>query len=173
MAERFTRRSQKPLGAIPCGFESHLAHCLNKAASSGFIYLQTSDNIAVENPDGGDMDKPIKFTEKAIAKIKKDAEASEVPLEKIYLRIGITTITCCGFSYLLEFTREKMPNDFEMEVKGVRVLINRSFCSLFEDAEMDYVVTGNLLTTGLVFRNPNVRQICGCGETHPLDGEKS
>ena len=26
MAERQTRRSQKPLGATPCGFESHLRH---------------------------------------------------------------------------------------------------------------------------------------------------
>lgn len=119
------------------------------------------------------MDRPIKFTEKATAQIKKDAEIKGASLGEIYLRIGITAVTCCGFSYLLEFTREKMPTDFEMEVEGVRVLIDRSFCQLFEGAEMDYIVTGNLLTTGLVFRNPNVRQICGCGETHPLDGEKS
>lgn len=34
MAERFTRRSQKPMGAIPCGFESHLAYKMREVASA-------------------------------------------------------------------------------------------------------------------------------------------
>lgn len=117
------------------------------------------------------MEKPIRFTEKAIAKIKRDAEIVGASLGEIYLRIGIEAVTCCGFSYLLEFTHEKMPNDFEMEVGGVRVLMDRSFCSLFEDAEMDHVVTGDLQNTGLAIKNPNVRA-CGCARSHP-DGEKS
>lgn len=32
MAERFTRRSQKPMRATSCGFESHLAHDMKKSA---------------------------------------------------------------------------------------------------------------------------------------------
>lgn len=117
------------------------------------------------------MDKPIKFTEKAIARIKGDAEAKGASLSDTYLRIGIATVTCCGFSYLLEFTHEKTPNDFEIEVEGVRILIDRSFCPLFEGAEMDYVVAGDLQTTGLAIKNPNARA-CGCARSHP-DGEKS
>lgn len=119
------------------------------------------------------MEKPVRFTKKAVKEIKRKAEAMGTSLNDAYLRIGITAVTCCGISYLLEFTSEKGPDDFELEVDGIRILIDNDFCPLLEDAEMDYIVAGDLQKTGLTIKNPNAGRTCGCSRSHSADGEKS
>lgn len=79
------------------------------------------------------------------------------------IRIGIRTKGCSGLSYTLEFADEKGPFDEVLEDKGVTILIDPKATMFILGTEMDFVE--EKLTSGFVFRNPNEKGRCGCGES--------
>ena len=79
------------------------------------------------------------------------------------LRIGISTKGCSGLSYTVDFADEKGPFDEIVADKGVVVLIDPKAAMFIVGSEMDYVE--DKLNSGFVFRNPNEKGRCGCGES--------
>ena len=79
------------------------------------------------------------------------------------IRVGVNTKGCSGLSYTLEFADEKGPLDEVVETKGVTVLIDPKATMFIIGTEMDYVE--EKLQSGFVFRNPNEKGRCGCGES--------
>lgn len=79
------------------------------------------------------------------------------------VRIGVRTKGCSGLSYTLEFADEKGPFDEVVEDKGVTILIDPKATMFILGTEMDFVE--DKLTSGFVFRNPNEKGRCGCGES--------
>jgi len=83
--------------------------------------------------------------------------------DSVGVRIGVRTKGCSGLSYTLEFADEK--NDFDeiMEHDGVTILIDPKATMFILGTEMDFVE--GKLESGFVFRNPNEKGRCGCGES--------
>ena len=79
------------------------------------------------------------------------------------LRIGIRTGGCSGMAYEMAFAEEKAPLDEVVEDKGVRIYIDSRALMHLIGTEMDYVV--DKLQSGFVFKNPNEKGRCGCGES--------
>jgi iron-sulfur cluster assembly protein len=79
------------------------------------------------------------------------------------LRIGIKTRGCSGYSYAVEYASAKMQFDEVIEVDGATVLIDPAAVMFIIGSEMDYVE--DKFQTGFVFRNPNEKGRCGCGES--------
>lgn len=79
------------------------------------------------------------------------------------LRIGVRTGGCSGMSYTMEFTGEKKPFDEVVEDKGATVIIDSKAVMFLIGTEMDYV--DGKLQSGFVFKNPNEKSRCGCGES--------
>lgn len=79
------------------------------------------------------------------------------------LRVGIRKRGCSGMSYDVQFAREKLPLDEVVEDKGVTILIDPAAVMFLIGSEMDYV--DDTFQTGFVFRNPNEKARCGCGES--------
>jgi iron-sulfur cluster assembly protein len=79
------------------------------------------------------------------------------------LRVGVRTTGCSGMAYKLEFADAVLPEDHQFESHGVKVLVDPKSLQYIDGTELDYTREG--LNEGFKFRNPNVKDECGCGES--------
>ena len=79
------------------------------------------------------------------------------------LRIGVKKGGCAGMDYTMDYVTDLNPFDEVVEQDGARVLIAPMAQMFLIGTEIDYEV--DLLTAGFKFRNPNVAEACGCGES--------
>ena len=83
------------------------------------------------------------------------------------LRIGIKKGGCAGMEYTMEYVREINSMDEVVEIDGARVMIAPMAQMFLFGTEIDYETS--LLESGFKFRNPNVVDACGCGESIKFD----
>lgn len=83
------------------------------------------------------------------------------------LRIGVKKGGCAGMEYTMDYVTEVDPHDEVVEQAGARVMIAPMAQMFLFGTEIDYEVS--LLESGFKFRNPNVVDACGCGESIKFD----
>ena len=83
------------------------------------------------------------------------------------LRIGVKKGGCAGMEYTMDYVTERDPLDEVVEQDGARVMIAPMAQMFLFGTEIDYEVS--LLESGFKFRNPNVVDACGCGESIKFD----
>jgi iron-sulfur cluster assembly protein len=108
-----------------------------------------------------EMKAPISLTDAAAERVKALLDKRGKPSAGI--RIGVRTKGCSGMSYTLEYADEKSQFDEVVEQKGVTVLIDPKASMFIFGTEMDWVE--DKMQSGFVFRNPNEKGRCGCGES--------
>ena len=101
----------------------------------------------------------IKLTTTAVSQINKLMEANKY----FGLRVGVKKGGCAGMEYTMEYVTEPDQNDEIIEQDGVRVLIAPMAQMFLFGTEIDYETS--LLESGFKFKNPNVTEACGCGES--------
>lgn len=79
------------------------------------------------------------------------------------LRIGVKKGGCAGMEYTMDYVAEVDPNDEVVEKDGARVMIAPMAQMFLLGTEIDYETS--LLESGFKFKNPNVVEACGCGES--------
>jgi iron-sulfur cluster assembly protein len=79
------------------------------------------------------------------------------------IRIGVRSKGCSGMSYTLEFADKQEPMDEVVETAGIKLLIDPKASLFLIGTEMDY--EEEKLKSGFVFKNPNEKGRCGCGES--------
>jgi iron-sulfur cluster assembly protein len=79
------------------------------------------------------------------------------------LRVGVRTSGCSGMAYKLEFADQANAEDMQFESHGVTVFVDPKSLPYLQGTELDYAREG--LNEGFKFRNPNVKDECGCGES--------
>lgn len=83
------------------------------------------------------------------------------------LRIGVKKGGCAGMEYTMEYVSAVDPLDEVIEQDGARVMIAPMAQMFLFGTEIDYETS--LLESGFKFRNPNVVDACGCGESIKFD----
>lgn len=103
----------------------------------------------------------ITLTEAAAERVKTlMAKAND---GTIGLRVGVRARGCSGLSYTVEYATDIKRFEEVVEDKGVRVLVDPAATMFLVGSEMDYVE--DKMQSGFVFRNPNEKARCGCGES--------
>src|SRR5258705_186487 len=73
------------------------------------------------------------------------------------------TYGCSGMAYKLEFVDAPGPDDVQFESHGVKVVVDPKSLPYIDGTELDYTREG--LNEGFRFKNPKVKDECGCGES--------
>lgn len=121
--------------------------------------MTTQLNVSTRTPRH--RPPPFTLTEAAVARVKQLLEGRDRPA--VGLRVGVRSRGCSGLSYTIEFADAKDAKDEVVEAGGVTVLIDRKSTLFVLGTEMDFVV--DKLQSRFVFRNPNEKGRCGCGES--------
>ncbi len=104
----------------------------------------------------------ITITESAAGKIRQlMAEEPEGGIG--VLRVAIQGGGCSGFQYALGFDRGPQDGDNEIEMHGVKVVVDPFSAPYLTGSEIDYVDA--LMGAGFAINNPNVQAACGCGSS--------
>jgi iron-sulfur cluster assembly protein len=101
------------------------------------------------------------ISEAAAARVKELIAQRGKPTAGV--RIGVRTKGCSGLSYTLEYADAKGPMDEVVEAQGITLLVDPKATLFLIGTEMDYVE--EKLKAGFVFKNPNEKGRCGCGES--------
>jgi iron-sulfur cluster assembly protein len=104
--------------------------------------------------------QPVTLTEKAAEHVRNFLVKRG---KGVGLRVGVRTSGCSGMAYKLEFADAANADDHQFESHGVRILVDPKSLAYVEGTELDYTREG--LNEGFKFRNPNVKDECGCGES--------
>ncbi len=81
-------------------------------------------------------------------------------------RIGVKPTGCSGYQYVVETAESIGEGDTTFESKGVKIVVDKHSLHYLAGTELDYVREG--LNEGFRFRNPNVQETCGCGESFSI-----
>ncbi|MEZ7813512.1 MAG: iron-sulfur cluster assembly protein [Paracoccaceae bacterium] len=101
----------------------------------------------------------VTITPKAVAQIAVLMEKKQSK----GLRIGVKKGGCAGMEYTMDYVSEINPMDEMVEQNGARVMIAPMAQMFLFGTEIDYETS--LLESGFKFKNPNVTEACGCGES--------
>ncbi len=80
------------------------------------------------------------------------------------LRVGTRKSGCTGYAYDVDYADDVDDGDQVFESHGVKVVVDGVSLARIDGMEIDYV-RSSLLNQGFEFRNPNVKDTCGCGES--------
>jgi iron-sulfur cluster assembly protein len=80
------------------------------------------------------------------------------------LRLGTRKSGCSGFAYVVDYADSIDASDQVFESQGIKIVIDEKSLPYLDGMEIDYIKT-NGLNEGFEFNNPNVKNMCGCGES--------
>ncbi len=81
----------------------------------------------------------------------------------IGLKIGTKMSGCSGYAYVLDYADQQNEDDVVFEQHGVKLLIRPEDMEKLNGMTLDYVREG--INHSFKFNNPNVKGVCGCGES--------
>ena len=106
----------------------------------------------------------IDVTPEAADRIRVLLDQRETPSEGV--RVGVKSGGCSGLSYVIEYANEVQ--DFDEVVAlpddpDYKIIIDAKAVMYLMGSQMDYVE--EQWKSGFVFKNPNEKGTCGCGES--------
>lgn len=107
------------------------------------------------------MQPMLTLTDAAAERVKALIAKSQDPV--LGLRVAVDTKGCSGLTYRIEYAREQKTFEDVVEQKGVKLFIDPSAIMFLIGSEIDYAE--DKLQSGFVFKNPNEKGRCGCGES--------
>lgn len=85
----------------------------------------------------------------------------------IGLRLATKKSGCTGFAYVVDYADQVNEDDVVFEMHGVKLVVDKESLPLLDGMVVDYGKNG-ILNEGFEFKNPNVKDMCGCGESFSI-----
>ena len=82
------------------------------------------------------------------------------------LRLGVKKTGCSGWAYTVELADDIRTDDTVFEQDNVKIVITNDSLSFLDGSVIDFAAEG--LGSSFQFKNPNVTDECGCGESFTI-----
>lgn len=103
----------------------------------------------------------INLTPAAIKAVQRFIRGSETPV--VGLRLTVSGGGCSGLQYGMKLEADRIEDDMELEVDGVKLLVDPITLTMIDNVTIDFIDT--LTHTGFKFDNPNASAQCSCGSS--------
>lgn len=102
----------------------------------------------------------ITLTERAAAQVAKQLTKRGAGLG---LRLGVKKSGCTGYAYVVDYADNASDSDLIFEQHGVKVVISQDDLPHLNGITVDFRREG--ISEAFKFDNPNIKAMCGCGES--------
>ena len=103
----------------------------------------------------------ITVTDQAIAKIQDILREENNP--NLKLRVFVQGGGCSGMQYGFTLDEEQNEDDWDLEISGIRVLVDSMSGGYLQGATVDYKESN--YGSSFVIDNPQATTTCGCGSS--------
>lgn len=103
----------------------------------------------------------ITLTEAATTRVKTFMEANNAGV-----RLAVKSTGCSGYAYVVEYTDSINDDDIVYEQSGIKIIVKQDNLPYIDGMEIDYGKEG--LNENFMFKNPNAKATCGCGESFSI-----
>ena len=79
------------------------------------------------------------------------------------MRLGVKKTGCSGFAYVVELTSRVSDSDEIFDTDGVKIVVDKQILPMLDGTRIDFTRQG--LNEMFEYDNPNVKSLCGCGES--------
>lgn len=110
----------------------------------------------------------IEISDSAIERIKDMLAEQEIP--GMFLRLAVKPGGCSGFSYSMGLDDEESEADVYMDIKGVKVVVDKEELRYLNGLEIGFQESG--MSGGFTIHNPNAIATCGCGQSFRMRDEE-
>ncbi|KAJ4485484.1 hypothetical protein J3R30DRAFT_3283253 [Lentinula aciculospora] len=138
-------------------------------STEGFLPDASAPQTAAGPPPAPKADKPrpkLRATKAALSitleAVKRLQALQRGPTPQL-IRIGVRNKGCAGLSYHLEYVEKPEKFDEVVEQDGVKVIIDSKALFSIIGSEMEW--HEDALSSKFAFKNPNIKDACGCGES--------
>jgi iron-sulfur cluster assembly protein len=108
----------------------------------------------------------VNLTDRAAEKIR-ELQSTEPTGEAEVLRVAIQGGGCSGFQYGLGFDRGAVEGDHELELHGVRLVVDPFSAPYLTGSTIDWL--DGLQESGFKIDNPQATASCGCGHSFQVE----
>lgn len=102
----------------------------------------------------------LTVTETAGSKIKEMMASEEAAK---YLRVGVQSGGCSGFSYGMGFDQQIREGDLTLDQHGIQIVVDPESQKYLKGTVIDF--KQNMMGGGFTINNPNAVNTCGCGSS--------
>lgn len=103
----------------------------------------------------------IQISDTALERIQDMLQSEETP--DLFLRLGVDSGGCSGFSYGMGFDDEKSEADQELQIHGLKVVVDADSSKYLNGVQIDFKESA--MGGGFTIENPNASATCGCGSS--------
>ena len=103
---------------------------------------------------------PITLSETAADRVRRFLDARG---HGTGLRLAVKKTGCSGFAYVVDLEDEIGEGDRVFESHGVPVIVDSDTLTMVDGTHIDFAREG--LSETFTYDNPNVKSMCGCGES--------
>ena len=108
------------------------------------------------------MNNLLSITPNAAEQIKKIMSNAPEGMDSVV--IGVDKSGCSGYSYKIDFANSKEIQNFDLIYnEGAKVYVDPKATMYLLGSVMDFQM--DKLSSRFVFKNPNEKNTCGCGES--------
>ncbi len=103
----------------------------------------------------------LNVTDNCVQKVRELIQEEGNP--DLKLRVFVQGGGCSGFQYGFTFDELKNDDDFDLDIQGIKFVVDSISAQYLQGADIDYVE--DIHGSSFTIKNPNAQTTCGCGSS--------